>query len=111
MSSRVEVLSKNNLRLAVNSCGRNFFTGKRPLLFALNAVKAMNFVRFAVFSGIKFFHRIHRTSYKKAIALPGFEPLTSCMSPTSYSTAPSGTYFNDFSCEFKISVELSGENL
>ena len=37
--------------------------------------------------------------------------LTSCMSTTFYSTAPSVTNFDDIYCEFKISVEISGEYL
>ena len=40
-----------------------------------------------------------------------FEPLTFRMPTISYSTAPSVTYFNNISCEFKISVEISGEYL
>ena len=42
--ARVEVLSKNNVRLAVNSGEKKtFFTAKRPHLLALNALKAVNF--------------------------------------------------------------------
>ena len=109
MWARVEVLSKNNVRLAVNSGEKNFFTAKRPHLLALNAVKAVNFVRFSLNLAVKFF--FHRISYKKETAVQRFEPLTYPMSPTSYSTAPSVAYFNNISCEFKTSVEFSGEYL
>ena len=47
------------------------------------------FVRLAVFSGQFFSRRIHRISYKKVTGVHGFKWLSSCMSPTSYSTAPS----------------------
>ena len=57
------------------------------------------------------FHRIHRISYKKETSVHGFEPLTSCMSTTSYSTAPSVTYVTDISGEFKISVAISAVNI
>ena len=50
---------------------------------------------------VNFFHRIHWISYKKETAVHVFEPLISCMSTASYSTAPSVTYFIDISCEFK----------
>ena len=33
------------------------------------------------------------------------------MSTTSHSVAPSVTYINDISCEFKIRFEISGEKL
>ena len=45
---------------------------------------------------------------KKESAVYGFEPLTNCMSTTSYCTAASVTYFNVISCKFKTSVEISG---
>ena len=71
LNSRVEVWSKNNVRLAVISGEKKtFFTAKRPHLLAFNAFIAVNFfVRLAVnlavnfckisdFSGEKiFFHR------------------------------------------------------
>ena len=44
---------------------------------------------------------------EKETSFHGFEPLASCMSTTSYLTAPSVIYLNDISCEFKISVEIS----
>ena len=62
---RVEVLSKNNVRLAVNSDEKKtFFTAKRPHLLALNALKAVNFCKICGFSphsagsAENFFHRI-----------------------------------------------------
>ena len=36
--NQVEVWPKNNVRLAVNSGEKNFFTAKRPHLSALNVV-------------------------------------------------------------------------
>ena len=43
--TRVEVWSKSNVRLAVNSGEKKtFFTAKRPHLLALNAFIAVNFV-------------------------------------------------------------------
>ena len=55
--TRVEVLTKNNVRLAVNSGEKKtFFTAKRPHLLALNALKAVNFCKNSVeFCGEKFF--------------------------------------------------------
>ena len=55
-STRVEVLSKNNVRLAVNSGEKEtFFTAKRPHILALNAVRAVNFCEICVgFSSEKF---------------------------------------------------------
>ena len=81
--------------------GEYRFTARRAHLLVSNAV---NFC--AVFSGEKFFHCIHRISYKKETAVHGFEPLASCMSSTFYSTAPYVTHFNDIPCQLKISVEL-----
>ena len=54
---RVEVLSKNDVRLAVNSGEKKtFFTAKRPHLLALNALKAVNFCKNCVeFCGENFF--------------------------------------------------------
>ena len=47
--TRVEVLAKNNVRLAVNSGEKKFFfTAKRPHLLALNALKAVNFCKNSV---------------------------------------------------------------
>ena len=43
--ARVEVLSKNNVRLAVNSGEIIFFTAKRPHLLALDELKAENFCK------------------------------------------------------------------
>ena len=91
--TRVEVYLKNNVRLAVKS-------GEEII-----------FVRFAIFSVERFFHRIHRSSCKKGTAVSGFEPLTSWMSPISDSTAPCLTYFNNISCQFKTSGEISVEYL
>ena len=81
-----------------------FFAAKRPHLFALNAVNCCGFMRriFAVF-----FRRIHRISNKKETMVHGLASLTSCMSTTSDSSAPSVTYFSDISCEYKISDEIS----
>ena len=71
--SPVEVWSKNNVRLAVNCAEtKHFFTAKRSVILALNAV---NFVRFAVFIGEFFFTALHRISYKKETDVHGFEPL------------------------------------
>ena len=67
------------------------------------------FVRFAVFSC--YFFSPHSPDFlQKETASHGFEPLASCLSATSYSNAPSVTYFNNISCELKISVKISGEN-
>ena len=97
---------KNNVRLAVNSAEtKTFFTAKRPHLLALNALKAVNFCK----NCVEFCGENHRISYKTETAVHGFVPLTSCMSPISYSTSPSFTYFTNVSCEFKISVEFSGD--
>ena len=63
---------------------------------------------FAELSGEIFFHGIHWISYKKKETfIHGSEPLTFCMSTTSGFTAPFATYFNDVSCEFEMSVEIS----
>ena len=114
MGPRGEVLSKNNVRLEVNSGEKKtFFTAKRRNFLALNAVKAVNFCKIcAEFSGEKFFLTAF-TGFltKKETAVQRFEPLIYRMSPTLYSTAPSVTFFSNISCEFKISVEFSGENL
>ena len=77
LATRVEVLTKNNVRLAVNSGEKKtFFTAKRPHLLALNALKAVNFCKSCVeFCGEIFFHRIHRISYKNETSVQGFEPL------------------------------------
>ena len=40
-------------------------------------------------------------SYKKEASLHEFEPPTSCIPLTYYSTAPTVTYFYDNFCEFK----------
>ena len=106
--TRVEVWSTNNARLAVNSGEKIFSTAKHPHFLALNAMKA---VRFEVFSGEIFFHRINRISYKKETGLHGFEPLNSCLSTNSFSTAPSVTYFSEISIEFKISCEIGWKYL
>ena len=46
--TRVEVWSKNNVKLAVNSGEKIFFTAKRPHLLALNAFIAVNFCKISV---------------------------------------------------------------
>ena len=43
LGTLVEVWSKTNARLVVNSGEKNFFTAKRPHLLALNAFIAVNF--------------------------------------------------------------------
>ena len=43
-----------------------------------------------------------RNPTKPCTSVHGFEPLTSCMSTTSYSTAPSFTLFFNISSEFKL---------
>ena len=97
--TRVEFGQKNNVRLAVNSGEKNLFLRKAP---ASSSVECGEFLRFLA---VKiFFHLIHRISYKKETAVQGFEPLTSCISTTSFSTAPSVTHFYDIFCEYKISV-------
>ena len=89
---------------------KNFFTAKRPHVLALNVVKALNFCQICGFFAVKnIFHRIHRISYKKETPVHGFEPLTSCMSTSAYSTSQSVTYLIDISCAFMISVEISGK--
>ena len=45
---------------------------------------------------IIYFHRVDWEA-----SLQGFKALTSCMPPTSWSSAPTLTYFYDISCEFK----------
>ena len=54
---------------------------------------------------------MHRISYKNETAVHEFEHLTSSKSSLSNSAAPTVTYFNDISCEFKMSVENSDEYL
>ena len=61
----------------------------------MNAVKAVKFF---------IFDRIQRNSYKKATPIDGFEPLTSCMSTTSYSIVPSVTYVFDISFVFESNL-------
>ena len=57
----------------------------------------------------EFFSPLSPIFFQKETPVHGFEPLTSCISTTSYSTAPSFTYINVFYCEFNISVEISSE--
>ena len=61
------------------------------------------FVRLAVFSGENLFSPQSPDFLQIETAVNGYEPLVPCMSTTSYSTAPSVTYFTDISCEFMIS--------
>ena len=99
---KVDVWSKNNVRLPVKRCAKkSFFTAKRLHLLALNAV---NFCKICGFQLC-----IHRISYKKENAVNGYDPLTSYMSKLFYSTVPSVTYFNNISCEFNKSLEFNAE--
>ena len=73
-NTRVDVLSKNNVRLVVNSDkNKTFFAAKRPHLLALNALKVGIALNFAV----KIFFSPHSPEFvqKKETAVPGFEPL------------------------------------
>ena len=103
--ARVEVWSKNDVRLAVDS-GEKKFHHKAPESFK---VECGEFLRFLAVKN--FFHRIHRISYKKETAVHVFEPLPYCRATTSYSTAPFVTHATYISCEFKISVEINAANV
>ena len=96
---RVEVLSKNNVRLAVISGEKIFFHRKPPASFSVECGKSGEFLQDLRLLAVKtFFTAFRGVLTKKERPVHGFEPLTSCMSQTSYSTAPFVTYFNDTSC-------------
>ena len=78
-ATRVEVLSKNNVRLAVNSGEKNFFHRKAPSSFSFECGESAEFLKDLRFLAVKkFFHRIHQISYKRETVVQGFEPLTGC---------------------------------
>ena len=79
-----------------------FFHRKAPASVSVECAKFLRFL------AVK---KIHRISYKKEIAVHVFEPLTSCVSITSYSTAPSVTFCSAISCEYKTRAEINAVNI
>ena len=72
--NRVEDLSKNNVRFAVNRCWKKiFFTAKSPHLLVMKAVAkscdffVVKFCKICRFRRWNFFYRLHRNSYKKKL--------------------------------------------
>ena len=103
-ATRVEVLSKNNVRLAVNSGEKNFFHRKAPSSFSFECGESGEFLKDSRFLAVKFFlpHSpdfLHKRNCRTGVRT------THWMSPTTYS--PSVTCVNGISCEFKIRVEIS----
>ena len=89
---------------------KKLFHRKAPACFSVECGESAEFLYDLRFLAVKkFFHCIHRISYKKETPVHGFEPLSSCISTSACSNSQSVTYLIDISCEFMISVEFSGK--